>query len=401
MLTKETGTEIERLQLENNALKISVASLNQREVEMEKSIEDLRQSEKRSRLLVASVKDYAIFMLDPEGYITSWNDGAQRIKGYTAEEIIGKHFSIFYTKEDLDNGKPSMELEVAKAVGKYEEEGVRLRKDGTKIWVNVIITAVYSEEHELIGFAKVTRDLSERKEAEEALVEKNRELVHSNSELEQFAYVASHDLKEPLRMVSSYVQLLSKRLETRLDEESKEYIQFAMEGAQRMNVLISDLLEYSRVGRMYKLDQKVDLNEAIDTVEKNLRTFIQESGATINHQQLPTVLSAQVYMVQLFQNLINNSIKFARIDVAPEIDITVSDYQGFWLFIVRDNGIGFDQKHADRIFIIFQRLHERGSHPGTGIGLAICKKIIEIHGGRIWAESEIGVGTKFLFTLPK
>lgn len=225
------------------------------------------------------------------------------------------------------------------------------------------------------------------------------DLKRSNSELEQFAYVASHDLQEPLRMVSSYVQLLEKRYSEQLDDDAREFIGFAVDGANRMKELINDLLALSRVGTRGNSFKPVAVVDAVAAAENNLRLAIEDSGVRITHDPLPVVDADLIQMTQLLQNLLENAIKF-RGKEPPRIHITARRNDGEWEFCVSDNGIGFDKKFADRIFVIFQRLHGRESYEGTGIGLAICRKIVERHGGRIWAESEPGKGSDFYFTLP-
>lgn len=350
------------------------------------------------RLLVESVEDYAIFLLDPEGHVISWNHGAQRIKGYEAEEILGQHFSVFYPEEDRAAGKPAHLLAVAAATGRVEDEGWRVRKDGARVWANVVITALRSPDHRLRGFAKVTRDLSERRQAEEALARRGEELARSNADLEQFAYVASHDLQEPLRAVVSYLQLLERRYQGQLDERADKYIRHAVEGAHRMQALIEDLLTYSRVGRRGAAFAPTDATLALDRALTNLRSAIEASDACITVAALPSVLADRSQLTQLFQNLIGNAIKF-RGAARPEVRVAAWREGGAWHFVVQDNGIGIEPEYRDRIFAIFQRLHTRDEYPGTGIGLAICRRVVERHGGRIWVESALGQGSAFHFTL--
>jgi signal transduction histidine kinase len=236
-------------------------------------------------------------------------------------------------------------------------------------------------------------------ERRDALVEQRADLERSNRELEQFAYVASHDLQEPLRMVASYVQLLDREYAGTLGEEAHEFIGFAVDGAKRMQALIQDLLTYSRVGRAEVPTQPTDLDAAYDRALENLSAPIEESGATVSAGHLPTVVANASQMTQLLQNLIGNALKFHGAEPV-EISIGAERHNGEWTLGVRDNGIGIDPKHADRIFAIFQRLHTREEYPGTGIGLALCRRIVERHGGQIWVESEPGRGTTFRFTLP-
>jgi light-regulated signal transduction histidine kinase (bacteriophytochrome) len=242
-------------------------------------------------------------------------------------------------------------------------------------------------------------EIGERKRAESILSQQSAELARSNSELEQFAYIASHDLQEPLRMVGSYVQLLERNYKNLFDAKGEEYIAFAVDGAKRMQMLINDLLAYSRVGTQGNEFGLTDCTGILGLAIKNLQKAIQENGATITCDPLPTVLADKTQLLQLFQNLLANAIKF-RAERPPEIHITAKRIDGFWQFAVKDNGIGIEPRHFDRIFLIFQRLHSRRQYPGTGMGLAICKKIVDRHGGTIRPVSEPGTGTTFFFTLP-
>lgn len=246
------------------------------------------------------------------------------------------------------------------------------------------------------AFDSMAEALQERDRELEAQTE---ELERSNEELEQFAYIASHDLQEPLRMISSYTQLLAKRYKDQLDGDANEFINYAVDGANRMQVLINDLLSYSRVGTKGEEFSHVDLNSVLEAVKANLKGVIEEAGAVIKYSKLPTVMADNSQMIQLFQNLIGNAVKFRREGVTPEIEITSKKEGNLFRFVVKDNGIGIDKKYLDRIFVIFQRLHTKEEFPGTGIGLAICKKIVERHGGEISVESAEGKGSDFTFTL--
>jgi len=245
----------------------------------------------------------------------------------------------------------------------------------------------------------VYREITERQRAEKELKETLGELARSNAELEQFAYVASHDLQEPLRMVSSYVQLLARRYKGKLDQDADEFIDFAVDGASRMQGLINDLLMYSRVGTKGKPFETTDCNKVLSEALLNLSAATEESGAVITNDNLPSVMADKTQMVQLIQNLVANAIKFRNKD-HPCIHVSSEQKNGTWVFSVSDNGIGIDSEYYDRIFAIFQRLHGKTEYPGTGIGLSVCKRIVERHGGRIWADSESGKGSRFYFTMP-
>ena len=247
--------------------------------------------------------------------------------------------------------------------------------------------------------ARLSVELDERRRAELKLAQYAQDLARSNAELEQFAYVASHDLQEPLRMVASFTQLLAKRYRGRLDQDADEFIGFAVDGANRMQQLINDLLAYSRVGTRGKSPAPTDLNEVLGHAEANLNEAIKESGAVVTHEPLPIVDVDQVQFTQLFQNLLANAIKFRRRET-PRIHVSAQVEGGDWLLAVQDNGIGIAPEHKERIFDVFQRLHSRTEYPGTGIGLALCKKIVERHGGRIWVESTPGQGSTFYFNIP-
>ena len=359
----------------------------------------LRKSQEQFRALVSGVKDYAIFMLDANGLIASWNEGAERIKGYRAEEIIGKHFSCFYTAEDNASGKPAAELLQVVKDGKFEEEGWRLRKDKSRFWANVLITPLRDDNGDLWGFSKITRDITERKNAETLLAEKMQELSRSNEELGQFASVASHDLQEPLRMVCSYMTLLSQRYKGKLDADADEFIAFAVDGAGRMQTLVKDLLAYSQVGTTGLTLRNTSSEKSLQQALVNLRGIIETSGALVTHDPLPAVMADEMQLSQLFQNLVGNAIKYQNSGI-PKVHVSaVMNREKKWNFSVQDNGIGIDSKNFDRIFGMFQRLNTREKFEGTGIGLAICKKIVERHGGNISVESQPGQGSTFHFAL--
>jgi signal transduction histidine kinase len=270
-----------------------------------------------------------------------------------------------------------------------------------RTWViTVIIALLIVISAGLIKNIYQKRQEIERKLAEERLKAALADLERSNKDLEQFAYVASHDLQEPLRMVSSYTQLLAERYQGQLDEKAQKFINYAVDGAIRMQTLINDLLAYSRIGTKSRPKELADMNILLGQAISNLTVMIEENRAIIINDDLPAVQVDADQFVQVFQNLINNAVKFRGNDT-PRIFVSAKDNGPEWIFSVKDNGIGINQKYADRIFVIFQRLHARQNYPGNGIGLAICKKIVERHNGRIWFESETGKGTTFFFTIPK
>lgn len=388
--------------------------------------EHLRRSEERYRLLVEQVEDYGIFMLDTKGNITSWNEGAARINGYSANEILGKNFSIFYPREDITSRKPERELEIAAKEGKYEEEGWRIRKNGAWFWVGVVITAIYNEEGKLYGFAKVTKDLTERKKAEaelkesferyrvlaEELKQANSQLIEVNNQLEQFASVASHDLKEPLRKIITFADMLLHDKESQLSEASKQNFNRIIESARRMARMIEDILAFSSLAEKQGFET-VSLQQILDEVIELLDQTIKEKGATIKADNLPTIKAIPSQIRQLFQNLLSNSLKFSKKDVPPKINISCEYVNGknineegvkeevdYVQLLFEDNGIGFDQKDTEKIFQLFKRLHTRNEYSGTGIGLAVVKKIVENHDGFIRAESSREKGAGFKILLP-
>jgi PAS domain S-box-containing protein len=473
-------------------------------------------------MLLDGIHDYAIFMMDPRGEIISWNAGAERIKGYKADEIVGHNFSCFFSPEDIRRGRPEEVLRMTAASGRHEERGMRVRKDGSRFLASVTFTALRDAAGNLRGFSEFSHDLSESKEsgakyrglleaapdamvvvnqsggivllnaqaekqfgylrdellgqqvtniipegfaerliadgtrsAADALAQqigtgielygrrKNRsefpieimlsplegpegilvtaairditkrkgaaehllktvgELKRSNDELQQFAYVASHDLQEPLRMVASYTQLLAKRYTGRLDSDADEFIAFAVDGCNRMKGLIQDLLAYSRAGTTKKALHQVSGEDAFREALTNLRATVENSGALVTHDLLPEIRADDTQLAQVFQNLVGNAIKY-RSSAVPHVHVSaMKSGDNEWVFSVRDNGLGIDPQYFERIFILFQRLHGRDEFEGTGIGLAVCKKLLERMGGRIWVESQPGIGSNFCFALPE
>ncbi len=324
------------------------------------------------------------------------------------QELVGTDFSSYFTQPD----KARAGYQQVFKEGSVRDYSLEIRhRDGHTIPVLYSAALYRDEAGKVVGIFAAARDITRRRQAEAALQEANdtlerhvaertAELARSNEDLQQFAYVASHDLQEPLRMVNGFMKLLRDRYEAQLDDKAKEYIAFSVEGATRMSQLIVDLLAYSRVDRKGTALRPTDANTVLLGALGNLRGSAQEAGVTVTHDQLPTVNGDASQLAQVFQNLIGNAIKFRSPDRPCQVHVGAEQQGGRWVFSVRDNGIGISPQHAERIFVIFQRLHTRQQYPGTGIGLAICKKIVEHHGGRIWVESKPGEGSTFYFTLP-
>jgi PAS domain S-box-containing protein len=333
-------------------------------------------------------------------HFLQFNDRFCEIVGYPRRRLESTRWMELVHPDDVEANLEALDRVMRGASDGFTMDERLVRKDGETVFASVDIKCVRRADGAVEYLVVMLEDISERKHAEAQLQRTLGDLEHSNRELEQFAYVASHDLQEPLRMVSSYTQLLADRYEAQLDERAQKYIRYAVDGAHRMHALINDLLAYSRAGAADKPLEPTDTRAALGEAMRNLAAAISENQAVITHDDLPTVLAHPPQLVLVFQNLIANAIKFRGTDV-PHIHVSAQDRQQEWLFSVRDNGIGIELQHADRVFVIFQRLHTREEYPGTGIGLAVCQRIVERLGGRIWFESMPGTGTTFLFTIPK
>ncbi len=370
--------------------------------------------------MIDQIEDYAIIFINVDGTIENWNRGAERIKGYTADEAIGKNFSMFYPQEDRANGLPKQLLSKAEIEGKSAHEGWRVRKDGSMFWGSVLITAIHDSSNEVIGFTKVTRDLTERKKAEDAFQKytaeverKNAELESINKELKAFAYVSSHDLQEPLRKIQTFSDKILEKEFNHLSEQGQDYFMRMKNAARRMQALIEDLLSYAQTNTSEKKLEKVNLDALIHEVKVDLKEMIAGREVTIEVENLGELNVIPFQFKQLMQNLISNALKFSRPGIPPVVKISCEDKMGseyglpeleedskYVHISVKDNGIGFDPEYSRKIFELFQRLHGKHEYPGTGIGLSICKKIVENHNGVILAESVPGHGATFNIYLP-
>jgi PAS domain S-box-containing protein len=385
---------------------ISISNIA-RDITRQKKIElELRESEERFRLLVEEVKDYAIIMLDTTGHITSWNKGAETIKGYTGPEVLGKHFSIFYTEEELKDREPERNLGLARKNGRFEGEGWRQRKDGTQFWANVILTTIYDANGQWKGFAKITRDITEKKSNEKKVSRLNKELQsnitrleESNSELEAFTYSVSHDLRAPLRAIHGYTKVLSKDYAESLDDEAKQMMEAVMSNAKKMGQLIDDLLALSRLGRKDVQRRMLEMTNVAQSVINDIQKSPGAEKTKIILHPLPDTEADFGLITQVFTNLISNAVKYSSHKEDPTVEIGSITENGDLVYFVRDNGAGFDMRYYNKLFGVFQRLHDAGEFEGTGVGLAIVKRIIVKHGGKIWAEAQPGKGATFYFTL--
>ncbi len=514
------AAEDHRLQLENRCLLAAAA---------------LRECEEKYRLLLDGIQDYAIFVMDPRGQILSWNVAAERTKGYSSDEIIGRNFSCFFPKEDIERGRPEEVLRLTAASGRHQEQGMRVRKDGSRFLANLTFMALRDPAGNLRGFSEFSHDLTESQESEaryrglleaapdamvvvnqrgeivlvnvqaerqfgyrrdeligqkvkniipegfeerliadatrstvEALAQQigmgielsgrrkdgsefpieimlsplesaegvlvtaairnisrrkkseevnaelerrvaertkqlavaNQVLEQSNLDLQQFAYIASHDLQSPLRSVSGFVQLLKSEYEGKFDEQAKDWICRTVQAVGQMQMLIRDLLSYSGVEAHSRTLTRVPFLEIANDAISRLESPIHDSGATVTWDPLPEVMGDRPQLVQLMQNLIANGLTY-RSNQPPHIHLSAERGEKEWIFSVRDNGIGIDPKYSEQIFEIFKRLNDQKDYPGTGIGLAVCRRVVKRHGGRIWVKSELGRGSTFHFTIPE
>jgi PAS domain S-box-containing protein len=340
--------------------------------------------------LLDSRGDYAIFMLDADGNVASWNQGAEQIKGYSREEIVGEHFSVFYTADDRARGKPERDLSAATREGRFEGEAQRVRKDGSEFWGNVVLSAVRDEAGVLAGFVKVTRDLTERRGAERRAIADAQALKAVNAELESFTYSVSHDLRAPIRQIQGFSKILAEHLGERADPETAHLLRRIDEGSQQMGRLVDDLLHLAQIGQQAAQIRSTALDSLVDEVVTNMRAEITDRDIEWRIGALPTVV---------FTNLLSNAVKYTRPreKAVIEVNQTVKDEQ--LVIYVRDNGVGFDMKYSDKLFGVFQRLHRVDEFEGAGVGLATVQRIIRKHRGTIWADARLDEGATFSFTL--
>jgi PAS domain S-box-containing protein len=379
--------------------------------ERRRAEEALAESEQRLSLLIESVVDYAIFMLDADGRVATWNEGARRLKGYAPDEIIGQHFSRFYPEIDLAAGKPGWELEVATAEGRLEDEGWRLRKDGTRFWANVVITALRDGDGRLQGFAKITRDLTARKAAEDALADslaQEREATRMLRELDalknDFVAIVAHDMRSPMSVLSGYAQLLLERWD-RLDDGTKQdYVAAIQRNSRSAADLVDDVLEVARIeaGELQYVPEAYDLEELVrDTIREVVGPELGQRIAVRRPPSLPLARGDRRRHWQALSNLLANAARYSPVDAPPELELALDG--GMLRVSVRDHGPGIAPEDHDALFRKFSRLSGGGGAArsrGTGLGLYIARSVVEAQGGRIWVETAPGAGATFSFTVP-
>ena len=354
---------------------------------------------------IVESSDDAIESQTLQGEITSWNHGAERIFGYSRAEVLGWNVSFLFPPDRVEEMQRVFDAVRRGESLKYLDTE-RVHKDGRRIPISLSVSPIKDRDGRVSGVSAIARDITESKQTKDLLARQARDLTCAytgleqiNQELKRFAYAASHDLKEPLRMVTSYCQLLELEYGGQLTGEAGKYLRFAGDGAKRMQCLIDNLLSFSTVGMTNDPPEPVDLRVALDDALLNLAATVQESGVQFEIDELPSVLGNRTLLAMLFQNLIGNAIKFRRRCV-PLVRVSCVAREDDWELTVADNGIGIEPEFHERVLGIFQRLHTRDEYPGTGIGLATCKKVVELHGGRIWLTSQPQVGTTMHFTLP-
>jgi PAS domain S-box-containing protein len=345
------------------------------------------------RMQVREMRNYAMFMIDPLGIITSWNAGVEQLLGYSEVDWIGQHACMIFTPAEKAIEVCESEMQLARERGCATDIRWHRHKNGTDFFANGFMNALHDEQGRLIGYAKIMSDETARKQLQDSLTE-------SNTALEQFAYVASHDLQEPLRTMGVHSKLIMRKYQGQLDADADKSLAFIVSAAARMSSLINDLLAYARLTTEEERPVSVALDEDLETALTHLEGAIKESGATVTHDPMPTLPVDRGQIVRLFQNLIGNAVKYRKAHEQGKVHVSAEQTGAEWVISIRDNGIGFDPKYASDIFQPFKRLHTAKEYPGTGVGLAICRRIVQAQGGRIWAESVLGEGATFFFTLP-
>jgi PAS domain S-box-containing protein len=351
-------------------------------------------------------------MLDPQGNVASWNVGAQHTEGYRAEEIIGKPFSTFFTPEEVARGEPRASLTRAEREGQVLNEGWRVRQDGSRFWSQGNLTAVRDEDGRLLGFSKIAHDITKQREAEEKIQNLNEQLEQrvrertaqleaANQELEAFSYSVSHDLRAPLRHIAGYAEILRTAAAAKLDQAERGHLQNVSDSAENLGELIDALLAFSRMGRAEMCRRPLSLATLAKEARRELRHDTQGRNVDWRIGPLPEVRGDSLMLRQVFINLVSNALKYTRKRRQAMIEIGATDSEKETVVFVRDNGVGFDMNYVNKLFGVFQRLHPADEFEGIGIGLANVRRIVHRHGGRVWAEGQVGAGATFYFSMPK
>lgn len=358
----------------------------------------LQTSEQHVREMVEAVRDHALFRLDPDGTVATWNEGARRLKGWEADEIVGRHLRELYPEQAREAGLPERLLAEARRDGVAHDEGWRIRRDGSRFWAQVSLARI-DHDGQLVGFTKVTHDITAHKEADDRLAERTRQLAASNEELDRFASVASHDLQEPLRMITSYSQLLERRYGDHLDERGHELLDHVVDGSRRMRSLINDLLAYSRLQTRDEAFFEVDLRAVLDDVLETLGPELERTGGVVESSALPIVRGSRGRLHAVLLNVVQNAVKYAG-TAPPRVRVVARRVDAGWEVAVEDDGVGIPEAHREEVFEPFRRLHTRDEVTGTGIGLAICRRVVQHHGGHVAAEGNARGGTTIRLWLP-
>ena len=348
--------------------------------EKQRAEDALKQSEERLRMLIGNIKDYAAITLDRLGHVTNWNAAAEHINGYRAEEVIGRDVSLFYTSGDVSIGKPTTELDSAMKSGGFEDDGWRVRKDGSQFWANVVVTPLLDQAGSVRGFVKITRDTTEKRIAEQQLLQRSAELEAANKELEAFSYSVSHDLRAPLRGIDGFSQALEEDYAVHLDANARKYLARIRAGTQRMGLLIDDLLDLARVTRAEMHRETIDVTRMVTDIAQDMQSAEPNRGIRLKIEDGLTANGDHRLVLVALQNLLGNAWKFTSKRADAYIEFSALGSNGNRAYFVRDNGAGFDQAYAARLFGPFPRLHSMEEFPGTGIGLATVQRIIQRHG---------------------
>jgi PAS domain S-box-containing protein len=363
------------------------------------SLLDVLMHDESVHQMMDSRGDYAIFMLDARGCVASWNNGAHHIKGYARDEILGEDFSVFYTAEDRADGKPERDLGIAACDGRFEQEALRVRKDGSTFWGNIVLSAVRDRTNALAGFVKVTRDLTERRGAQERAAADDQALKAANAELEAFTYSVSHDLRAPIRQIEGFAKILAEHLGDNIDPQVAYYLQRIEDGSQHMGRLVNDLLDLSQIGRKQASPRLISLDALVAQVLSNVQAENTDRDIEWRVDSFPPVFCDPGLIHIVLTNLLSNAVKYTRPRKRALIEIGHMVVEEQLVIYVRDNGVGFNMKYADKLFGVFQRLHRAEEFEGAGVGLATVQRIIRKHNGRVWAESTVDGGATFFFTL--